>query len=63
MIQPSNVVLRIITSCPFTNKPTIYASTVDAMTFFIMEHTACNGPFGGGGVTGGFVPFADGGLK
>ena len=43
----SNVVLNMTTYCLFKNSPPIFASTTDAVIFFTIEHTACNGPLGG----------------
>ncbi len=59
----SKIVLSIITSCPFTNNAPISASAADAMTCFIIELTACNGPFKGGVEAGDFVGSADSELR
>ena len=39
---------------PFTNSASISASAADSIIFFIIAHTACNGPLIGGVITGGF---------
>ena len=55
----SNVVRNITASLPLTKSPPISASAADAITFFMMEHTACSGPFGGGTRVGSSLLFAD----
>ena len=40
---------------PFTNSAPISASAADSVTFFIIAHTACNGPLTSGVITGDFL--------
>ena len=54
-LNSPNVVLKITASCPFTNTPPISASIADAITFFMIEHTACRDPFGGGSCISDFM--------
>ena len=59
----SNVVRRIMASCPLKNSPAYSASAADAITLRRILLTAWSGPFGGGGVTGGLLGFCDGSLR